>query len=310
MTADQSRATAEEFILAIDFGGTKVALATCDREGTVLESARFTFPPGSEAEEIVASAVERASALVELTKLTRPAGCAAVGVSSPGIVLSDRILLAPNVPGWQDLSLAKQLASGLQIEPVVVGTDAKAAATAELRWGSLVGQQQAIYLNLGTGIAAALVVNGKVLFGANGAAGELAYNLVHAEAPWEGVNAGRAPLEEVVSGIAIGAHGSQLTGEEPSAQRIFELARTDPAARALVHRALRYLATHVANLAIAIDPAVIAVGGGLMASADVILPVLEEAVKAAVPFPPQILTARFVHDAALRGAAALALDHR
>jgi len=300
---------ATDFILAIDFGGTKVALATCDRQGTPLESDRYTFTPGTTADRIVAGAIHRASALVELTTRSRPAGCLAIGVSSPGIVLPDRILLAPNVPGWQDLSLAAQLAAGLGIEPVVVGTDVKAAAAAELRWGSLAGEDVAIYLNLGTGIAAALVVNGTVLFGAHGAAGELAYNLVDAQAPWEGVSAGRAPLEEVVSGIALGVHGSQLTGEEPSAQRVFELARTDPAARRLVERALRYLATHVANLAIALDPAVIVVGGGLMASADVILPVLEEAVKAAVPFPPQIHPARFLHDAALRGAAAMALDH-
>lgn len=298
----------ESFVLAIDFGGTKVALATCDTRGTILESARYTFPPGTTAKEIVASAIERAITLIELTTPSRPAGCVAVGVSSPGIVLPDRILLAPNVPGWQDLALAAELAAGLGIEPIAVGTDVKAAAVAELRWGSLAGHDPAIYLNLGTGIAAALVVNGAVLFGAHGAAGELAYNLVDAPAAWEGVRAGRAPLEEVVSGIALGAHGSRLTGEEPSARRIFELARTDPAARRLVDRALRHLAMHVANLAIAIDPSVIAVGGGLMASADVILPVLEEAIQAAVPFPPQVVPARFLHDAALRGAAALALD--
>src|SRR5690349_9211537 len=242
-----------DFILAIDFGGTKVALATCDRTGAVLESDRFTFLPGTTADQIVADAIGRSHTLIELTRLACSSECVAVGVSSPGIVLPDRILLAPNVPGWEDLSLAAQLAAGLGVEPVVVGTDVKAAAAAELRWGSLVGEDLAIYLNLGTGIAAALVVNGTVLFGAHGAAGELAYNLVNAEEPWEGVSAGRAPLEEVVSGIALGTHGSQLTGEAPSAQRVFELAKTDPAARQLVDRALRYLATHVANLAIAID---------------------------------------------------------
>jgi glucokinase len=300
----------ENFVLAIDFGGTKVALATFDGQGGVLESDRHTFVPGWNAEQIVADAIKRALALIERTEHSaagRPRRCIGVGVSSPGIVLPDRVLLAPNVSGWQNLALVAQLAAGLGIEPVVVGTDVKAAAVAELRWGSLLGQDHALYLNLGTGIAAALVVDGSVVFGANGAAGELAYNLVDPEAPWSGVRAGRAPLEEIVSGRAIGTLGADLTGER-SARAVFERARTDPAARRLIEHALRHLALHVTNLAIALDPSVIAVGGGLMARADHILPVLREAVQAAVPFPPQVVPAHFVHDAALRGAAALALD--
>ena len=331
------------FVLGIDFGGTKVALATFDGEGTVLQSDRYAFGVGATADQIVAAAIVRAKALIERTTRIHSGGCAAVGVSSPGIVLPDRVLLAPNVPGWQELALAAQLAAGLGIEPVV-GTDVKAAAVAELRWGSLVGHDHAIYLNLGTGIAAALVVNGSVLFGANGAAGELAYNLVDAEAEWLGVHAGRAPLEEVVSGKAIGDRGAQLTGvtpsvgtpsgspssgaapaaarpsgatpsgatwssTEPSARQVFQLARTDPAAQELIDHALRHLALHVANLAIAVDPSLISVGGGLMGAADSILPVLQNAVRAAVPFPPQIVPAHFRYDAALHGAAAMALDH-
>ena len=325
------------FVLGIDFGGTKVALATFDGEGTVLQSDRYAFAVGATADQIVTAAIVRAKALIERTTRIHSGGCAAVGVSSPGIVLPDRVLLAPNVPGWQELALAVQLTAGLGIEPVV-GTDVKAAAVAELRWGSLVGHDHAIYLNLGTGIAAALVVNGSVLFGANGAAGELAYNLVDAEAEWLGVHAGRAPLEEVVSGKAIGDRGAQLTGvtpsvgppsgspssgaapaaagscgatwssTEPSARRVFQLARTDPAAQQLIDHALRHLALHVANLAIAVDPSLISVGGGLMGAADSILPVLQNAVRAAVPFPPRIVPAHFRYDAALHGAAAMALD--
>jgi glucokinase len=298
------------YVLAIDFGGTKVALATCDTAGVVLQSERFVFPADATASQIVASAIERGLALAEVTGLARPGGCVAVGVSSPGIVLLDRILLAPNVPGWQDLALAAEIRSGLGIEQVVVGTDVKAAAAAEVRWGSLAGHDPAIYLNLGTGIAAALVVNGTVVFGAHGAAGELAYNLVDADGSWDGVHAGRAPLEEAVSGVALGNLAARLTGESPSARRLFELAEGDPAARELLERALRQLAMHVANLAVLLDPSVIAVGGGLMASADVILPILTEAVEAAVPFPPKVIPARFLHDAPLRGAAAMALDAR
>jgi glucokinase len=65
---------------------------------------------------------------------------------------------------------------------------------------------------------------------------------------------------------------------------------------------------HVANLAIALDPQRIALGGGLMAHADTILTALRERIAAAVPFPPDVVAARFIQDGALRGAAALAID--
>ena len=65
---------------------------------------------------------------------------------------------------------------------------------------------------------------------------------------------------------------------------------------------------HVANMAIVLDPERIAVGGGLMGSSDRILAALEWRVRSAVPFPPSLVCARFLHDAALRGAIALALD--
>ena len=70
---------------------------------------------------------------------------------------------------------------------------------------------------------------------------------------------------------------------------------------------LAEMATHVANLAILIDPARIAVGGGLMSSGDVILRALAFRLEYAVPFPPEIVPARFLNDASLYGAIALAL---
>jgi glucokinase len=90
-----------------------------------------------------------------------------------------------------------------------------------------------------------------------------------------------------------------------SAAEIF--ASTDVRARHLIEETLVELSVHVANFAISIDPARIAVGGGLMSVSELILPVLASRIRRAVPFPPEIVAARFVHDGALRGAASLAL---
>jgi glucokinase len=186
----------------------------------------------------------------------------------------------------------------------VVENDVKAAAMAEVLWGALKGADPAVFLSLGTGIAAALVIGGRVVTGAHGASGEIGYNL-RSVLDYSGAAYGRAPLEEAIGGRFIGERGSLLLGESLSAADVF--AHSDTRARFLVDETLAELATHVANLAILIDPARIAVGGGLMSSGDVILRALAFRLEYAVPFPPEIVPARFLSDASLHGAIALAL---
>jgi glucokinase len=146
-----------------------------------------------------------------------------------------------------------------------------------------------------------------VLHGANGAAGEIGYALrgVHDDV---GAADGRAPLEEHAGGRALGERASRLLGEPLTAADVLARADTDLDARMLVDETLSELAVHVANLAVLLDPARIAVGGGMMGASELVLTALRRRVRLAVPFPPEVVEARFVHDAPLRGAIALAID--
>jgi glucokinase len=91
------------------------------------------------------------------------------------------------------------------------------------------------------------------------------------------------------------------------AAELFAAAASDPRARLLIDEALSGLALHLANWAILLDPARIAVGGGFMGSPELILGVLRFKLEHLVPYPPELVTARFVQDGALRGAIALAV---
>jgi glucokinase len=215
--------------------------------------------------------------------------------------------LAPSIPGWDTLPLGRELRAAFPGAEVAMATDAKAAARAEATWGALAGIDPGIYLNLGTGLAAAIVAGGQVIQGHGGASGEIGYNL-RGVGDRGGYATGSASLEEAVAGRALGERASVLLGRPSTAAELFRLAGRDPVAKRLVGEALDELAVHVANLAIAIDPVRIAVGGGLTASADVLLPALRRRLAQAVPFPPELVTARFDQDGALRGAIALALD--
>ncbi|MFD5250334.1 ROK family protein [Amycolatopsis sp. NPDC058340] len=297
--------TGEQLILGIDFGGTKVAIGLADRAGSLLVTRRLDTDAQAGAEQVVSRALAAAR------KLLADEGAAdrlvAIGVVSPGIVLEDRILLAPNVPGWEELRLRELVAAEFEGVPIEVGTDAKAAALAEWRWGALADTDPAVFLSLGTGIAAAVLVGGRLLAGANGAAGEIGYNLLSPQ-DTDGFASGAAPLEEAVGGRGLGGRASVLLGRPVTAGELFGLARENAQAKELVGAALDELSMHVANLAIALDPQRIAVGGGLVRSADILLPALRERLARAVPFPPELVSAKFDQDASLLGAIAIALD--
>lgn len=288
-----------EAVLGIDFGGTKIAVGVAAPSGELLASTRLDTDAGSGAEQAVERALRAARELAP--------DPVAVGVCSPGIVQPDRILLAPNVPGWGELRLADLVAAEFGHVPVAVGTDAKAAGLAEYTWGVLGQADPAVYLSLGTGLAAAILIGGRVLGGANGAAGEFGYN-VRDRAATEAFASGAAPLEEAVGGVGLAERATALLGKPTSAAELFALAHTDATASALVDDAMDELAVHVANLAIAVDPELMAVGGGFLGAADVVLPALRRRLAQAVPFPPKLVPAHFGADASLRGALALALQ--
>jgi len=303
MNNGSNNTSVRDFVVAIDFGGTKIAIATADAAGSILRQARLDTNAAQGAQQVLERTATTARALIERTMTEVGGQCIAVGVVTPGVVHDNGVLLSPNIPGWERVSLRETIRASLHI-PTVVANDVKAAAMAEARWGALKGADPAVYLSLGTGIAAAIILGGQVVTGAHGASGEIGYNL-RSVLDTAGAAQGRAPLEEAIGGRFIGERASLLLGESLSAADVF--AHTDIRARFLVDEALAELATHVANLAILIDPARIVVGGGLMSSGDVILHALAFRLGYAVPFPPEIVPARFLNDASLYGAIALAL---
>jgi glucokinase len=296
-----------DFVLGIDFGGTKIALATATLDGELMESDRLETDAGNGAIQAVARAFGRAEELVAAAVENGGGRCIAVSAVSPGIVFEDHVALAPNVPGWQELKLPALLRERFAPARSAVGTDVKAAAVAELRWGSLRGADPAILLILGTGIAAAIVIDGEVLQGANGAAGEIGYSLLGG-ADHSGAADGRAPLEEFAGGRAIGERASRLLGAPVTAAEVFE--HPDPRAGQLLDETLDALAVQVANMAILVDPARIAVGGGLMSQPEQVLAALQRRLSASAPFAPELVPAQFTGDGPLRGAIALALDSK
>jgi glucokinase len=292
-------------VLGLDFGGTKIAAAVSDLAGHRLGTVTVASGRDLGAHESFRRGVSAGRELLD----SEVPGCTlvAVGACTFGIPFDDRVELAPTIPGWSSLPFGRLLREAFPGVRVSVATDVKAAAAAEARWGSLVGCDPALYVNLGTGLAAALVVGGQVVSGSHGAAGEIAYNLRRP------TDVGRATgdrilLEDRVSGLALSRQATRATGRPMRAADVFATHAADPVTGTVLQEFVAELCFHVVNLVIALDPARVAVGGGMVRSWDVIGTALEQALDAAAPYPPQLVVATFPHDAALIGALALGVD--
>ncbi len=264
-------------VLALDIGGTKTALTVAGPGGGRLADLTIGTPAELGALAGFKNAVDAARGLLDGREPV------AVAVSTIGIPGEDSVALAPNIPGWEEFALGRELALAFPGSALRMVNDVKAAARHEYEHGALAGADPGLYVNLGTGLAVALVVGGTVVTGRHGAAGEIGYNLRSAA----DVGAmDRLPLEAVVSGKALAETQVPLDDEEFLAQ----------------------LAFHLVNLSIALDPERIAVGGGMVRSWPALHGPLRRALDAAVPYPPELVLAAHPHEAPLLGALALAVD--
>jgi glucokinase len=294
-------------VLGLDFGGTKIAAAVCDLAGNQLASATVGSDGALGAQASFGRGVQVARDL--LSSAAPGSELVAVGVSTFGIPFEDRVELAPAIDGWHSLAMGRELRAAFAGAQIRMATDAKAAALAEVRWGALAGCDPAVYLNLGTGLAAAVVVGGQVVTGINGAAGEIGYNLRSVADVGLALDQ-RVLLEHMVSGQALGerAADSARAGQPLTAADVFAAAATNRELDGLVDDFADELAFHLVNLAILVNPQRIAAGGGMVRSWARIRPRLQDALQHGTPFPPELVVAHFPHDAPLLGAVAIAVD--
>jgi glucokinase len=288
-------------VLGLDFGGTKVAAAVASADGRRLGAATVATDPTRGARWNLEHGIGAALRLLDDVVPGRPP--VAVAATTFGIPGANGVALAPAIPGWEELALGPELSRAFECDAVQVVTDVKAAAAVEARDGALAGHDPGLYLNLGTGLAAAIVCGGRVLTGANGAAGEIGYSLLRGGGDGEA-----SMLEHLVSGIGLAATARRRGGGALTAEEVFLQAEATPELARLVDEFVQELGFHLVNLAVAIDPSRIAVGGGMVRSWPRLNGPLRRALDASMPFPPDLVVGAYPYDAALVGAVSLAVD--
>ncbi len=307
--------------IGVDVGGTKIAAGVVDPAGNVVEKVRLTTP--------VTTAQSVEEGIVEaVLRLTARHDVLAVGVAAAGFVDETRSLLrfAPNLP-MVDRPLRDVVSPRVGL-PVVVENDANAAAWGEHRFGGGRAAGDVVLITVGTGLGGGIVLNGRLLRGAFGSAGEVGHlRMVPGGRPCGCGNHGC--WEQYTSGSALIRQARELAGRDPrAAARLLDLAggdpagisgdmitkaarEADPAAVGLFAELGRWLGEGIADLACVLDPAVVVVGGGVSEAGDLLLEPARAAyagqLSAGAHRPHlQIVAAELGNDAGLVGAADLA----
>jgi predicted NBD/HSP70 family sugar kinase len=286
-------------VLGIDAGGTRIRAVLTDLEGTVRASATGVVRSARRADGIL-------DAIADLAAWARSSmprdRVLAAGAGISGIVdqPSGTVLLSPDLPGLEGLAVADQLEERLGL-PVGIDNDDVLAAVGEASFGAARGCSDVVFLSLGLGLGAGLIVGGRPVRGARSAAGAIAY-----------LAPGR--LEELASGRVIPRRYQKLAGLEESrtrdldAREVFRRAETgDQAAAKVIAEATEALGHLVVNVAALIDPEIIVVGGGLSESGPRLIERLAERLARSVPYPPRLVRSELGEEAVGLGAAALAL---
>lgn len=298
-------------ILVFDIGGTAIKWSLRDEAGKALKQDVFPTPKDS-ADALLSS-------LMEIVKL-HGSQASGIAISAPGVIEHHRFMRTGGALTYAyGLPLADRLEklSGL---PVTIGNDGKCAAFAELSSGALKGTQNSCALILGTGLGGGLVVDGKVLAGPHGSAGELSL-LSFGFGP-DGTIGSCAGMDASTSGLirAMRSACGKTAEELPDGKACFRLLESgDPAARQAFESWCMAVATVIFDLAAMLDIERCAIGGGISANPHVLKGIKTALAKVSEKLPhifgqtitlPEVVSCRYGAEANQLGALALFLGSR
>ncbi len=300
---------ADSYVAVVDVGGTTLKGALADRTGTLFLRDRRDTSPDQGPDAVLEAILCLIDDLVgEGARRHGARALAGIGVAIPGPVDERRgvVLDAPNL-GWSDVPLREMAVerTGLQ---VFITHDVRAAASGEAVLGSARGAGDHLFVAMGTGIGAALVIGGKPYTGAYATAGEMGHMTIDPEGPRCGCGA-RGHLEAYSSAGGMrrryseAADGDEIGTEELVARAV----AGDEPARRIWDQAIDALAAALASAIVLLDPERVVIGGGLAAAGERLFAPLRTRVSERLPFGrvPAIAPAGLGAEAGVRGMAVL-----
>ncbi|HEY7032871.1 MAG TPA: ROK family protein [Thermomicrobiales bacterium] len=296
------RTKSRDLVAGVDVGGTKVAVVVCDTDtGDELARDSFSTPADATPEALLDRVSESIEALVAQTGQSMKR-LRALGVAVPGQVDHEEglVIVAGNLTGWKDVPLRGILTRRFDA-PIWIEQDANAAALGE-RWrGSARNMHNFVFLALGTGIGAGVMINGRLHRGYNNAAGEVG-NFVMGRQHLGKERRGHGSLELLVGGPAIRKEARKVVRKKLTAAEAIELADEDRRLKPVADRVADYLAIAVINIAALLDPQAIIFGGGTASAGTDLIDRVRSRVERELRVVPALMHSVLGEDAQLHGA--------
>ncbi|MFI7309597.1 ROK family protein [Streptomyces hygroscopicus] len=299
-------------IIALDVGGTGMKAALIGADTTLLHEARR--PTGRERgpDAVVTAILDFAAELREIGERRFGEPPLAAGVGVPGVLDEDRgvAVFAANL-GWRDVPLRALLTERLGGIPVALGHDVRMGGLAEGRIGAGGGARRFLFVAIGTGIAGAIGVGGRIDPGAHGSSGEIGHIVVRPGGPACGCGQSGC-LETLASASAVGRAWADASGDPAAdaADCAEAVPSGDPRAVAVWGEMVSALADGLVTALTLLDPGVLIIGGGLAEAGETLFAPLRAAVRERLTFQqlPRIVPAALGDTAGCLGAGLLAWD--
>ncbi|MDO4813521.1 MAG: ROK family glucokinase [Gemella sp.] len=312
-------------IIGIDLGGTSVKMAILTLEGSVEHQWSIVTNTEDNGKNIVGDIVNSIKEFTNENNISLDS-IKGIGMGSPGQIDFEKgtVRGAYNL-GWAETQEVKSIFEKEFKVPFFIDNDANVAALGE-RWkGAGENAEDVVFVTLGTGVGGGVVADGKLLHGVRGSAGEIGHMIVEPNNGFECTCGNKGCLETVASATGVVKLAKDLIKEEETSLRklieedsltakdIFDAAKQgDEFANKVIDKFAFYLGLSCSQLANALNPSFIVVGGGVSAAGDFLLErVRKEFEKFA--FPPvrestKLALATLGNDAGVIGAASLVLQ--
>ena len=263
--------TEHQYVLAADIGGTNLRVALADMKGDVLARTSSTTTNVRDAGLVVEDICHCVHQLLQQANVPREA-IAAIGAGAPGVTNAETgvVIATSYLVGWCDVPLKSMLEDALQV-PAMVDNDVNLAALGESSFGATQGIRDFVFLAVGTGVGAGIILKGELFQGAAWTAGEIGYMLVPGSPEKPAAPGQPGPLECLVGGEGLRQQwlsswnsGRTALSQNLTATQIFDGAvEGDALANSLLDRAAYTLACAIFNMTLILNTPLFILGGSV-----------------------------------------------
>ena len=278
----------KEYCFGIDVGGTTIKIGFFKNNGEVLDKWEITTRTENFGENILSDICEAMEAKLAEKGISLD-DIEGVGIGLPGPITNDGTVLQCVNLGWGTFNVEEKLSEMFRGIKVKAGNDANVAALGEAWQGGGKDYDDIVMITLGTGVGGGVIINGKILTGYNGGAGEIGHMHVD-DNETDSCNCGRKGcLEQFTSATGVVRLAKRLMnntdketkmrefGENITAKDVFDLAKEgDAGANEVVETMGTYLGTAMSHIAVVVNPQAFIIGGGVSKAGQFLIDAIKD----------------------------------